>query len=138
MNTVNLKSNLAEAKLGFENENVKVSIATVMPAGTKVSDGKGRGNPLPKGTNKVAIICYKNIKGVSKKFDFYLLTVATSNGDLFDVSVDGGACPPIEGSEPTKMHTVECVWNSKGYPIITFTGVVEPIVAATADSEIKF
>ena len=136
MNTVNLKANLAEAKLGFENDNVKVSIATKLPDNVKVSDGKGRGTPLPIGTQKVAIIVYKNIKGISKKFDFYLLTVATSNGDLYDVSVEG-TCPAIEGSEPTKMHTVECTHNSKGYPIIRFTGVVEPIIAATADSEIK-
>lgn len=136
MNLDNLKSNLVEAKKGFLNENVKVSLETKLPDGVKVSDGKGRGTPLPKGKNSVAVIAYKNIVGLTKSFDFFLLTVATADGSLFDVSVDGNY-PAIEGNSPTKMWEVDCVHNAKGYPIVTFSNVATPIVVAAPDSEIK-
>lgn len=135
MNIVNLKANIAEAVKGFENENVKVTVATSLPEGVKISDGKGRGTPLPIGTQSVSVVAFKNIKGVSKKFDFYLLTVAMADGSLYDVSVDGD-CPPVEGSNPTKMWQVDCTHNAKGYPIIKFSNIATPIVVASMSGEV--
>lgn len=131
MNFEALNENLAKANEGFSNENLVITFGTTVPAGVKISDGKGRGVPLSKGDHMVAVIGVKRLKGVAKKFDFCLLSVALATGEIFDVSVDG-LYPPIEQT-PTKMYPLHCVHNSKGYPVVTFdaTKSAQPIANAT-------
>ena len=134
MNFDKLNANVAEAAKGFSNENLVITFGTSVPEGVKISDGKGRGTPLAAGPNSVAVVGVKRLKGVSKKFDFALLSVATADGELFDVSVEG-AYPPIEPT-PTKMYHINCVHNAKGYPVIVFDTVKppQPIVNATNEN----
>lgn len=134
MNFEALNENLAKANEGFSNENLVITFGTTVPAGVKISDGKGRGVPLSKGDHMVAVIGVKRLKGVAKKFDFCLLSVALATGEIFDVSVDG-LYPPIEQT-PTKMYHINCVHNAKGYPVIVFDTVKppQPIVNATNEN----
>lgn len=135
MNEVTLKANIAKAEEGFSNAKLSVQLLDKLPDNMKVSDGKGKGLPLPVGTHRVACIGIKRITAKSGDYDFCLFTVATDNGMLYDVSVEGEVPLAIASKNPKFTVLCNCVHNEKNYPIVTFVkNSSEALILATAES----